>query len=148
MYGACQDGVRRIYLYTGGTPDPGLGEYGITLKNMLQYIQKSTQENVRDDITAAIDHLVHQVKGRKGVDLQYMKLEILLDYERRQGKREGSQETLEATAIAYVRTLRRRYHASDEDLTTDLINDFHVAPDQVAEILERASRPEEDLVAT
>ena len=151
-----QDGIRRIYLYTGGVPDPGLGDYGATLRNMLQYIQQSTEDNVRDDVTSAIDRLVHQVKGRKGVDISYMMMSERIEWQIREACEEASAaasaaaraETLAADAIAHVRSLRRRYHASDEDLTTDLINDFHIDPDQVAEILERASQPEEDLVTT
>ena len=103
-------------------------------------------------MTSAIDRLVHQVKGRKGVDISYMMMSERIEWQIMEARDEASAaaraETLAADAIAHVRSLRRRYHASDEDLTTDLINDFHIDPDQVAEILERASRPEEDFVAT
>ena len=85
------------------------------------------------------------------MDISYMMMSERIEWQIREACEEASAaaraETLAADAIAHVRSLRG-FSIPEDKISEDLIANFHVDPDQVAEILERASRPEEDLVAT
>ncbi len=63
------DGARKIFLYTKGTE----GNPSQSLKDMLKYIQKTTDDNVTNQDIASIHRLVHKVKLKKEVGINYMK---------------------------------------------------------------------------
>lgn len=66
---AYSDGMKKIYLYTKGT----VGNPGKSLWDMLQYMEKSTEDNVTDENIAKIHRLVNRVKRDKEVGINYMK---------------------------------------------------------------------------
>lgn len=44
-----------------------------TLKDMLKYIEKSTEDNITNEDIASIQKLVTKVKSKKEVSINYMK---------------------------------------------------------------------------
>ena len=74
-----EDGVRRIFLYTKGKINDTGDGYGRRLRDMLQYMQHSTAENVSNADIAAIDDIVQRVKANREVSISYMKI---WEYER------------------------------------------------------------------
>ena len=87
------DGIRRLYFYTDGELEEGLGAYGLALKNLLKYIRNSRDVNVVDDTTKRIDSIVRDTKERKEVSLEYMKRWELDRIIREEGREEGREET-------------------------------------------------------
>lgn len=63
------DGAMKIFLFTKGTE----GNPSQELKDMLKYIEKSTEDNVTNEDIASIQKLVNKVKGKKEVSINYMK---------------------------------------------------------------------------
>jgi len=63
------DGARKIFLYTKGKE----GKPSQKLKDMLKYIEKTTDRNVVNQDIASIQKLVKQVKRKKEVNSSYMK---------------------------------------------------------------------------
>ena len=63
------DGAQKIFLYTKGTE----GNPSQALKDMLKYIEKSTNDNVTNQDIASISELVNKVKHKKEVGINYMK---------------------------------------------------------------------------
>ena len=63
------DGAKKIFLYTKGTE----GNPSQELKDMLKYIEKSTDDNVANKDIASIQKLVKKVKCKKEVGVNYMK---------------------------------------------------------------------------
>ncbi|MBO4375102.1 MAG: hypothetical protein J5829_08365 [Lachnospiraceae bacterium] len=67
------DGIRRIYLYTGGDLPKNADKYDIDLQKLLKYIAKSTAENITDDTTKRLDEIVKSTKKKKAIGVKYMK---------------------------------------------------------------------------
>ncbi len=63
------DGIETIYLYTKGEE----GIPGKDLRDMLKYIEKSTEENVTDKNLREIHRLVNEVRRDEEVGVSYMK---------------------------------------------------------------------------
>lgn len=87
-----EDGNMTIYLYTKGTK----GNPGRDLQDMLKYLEKSTEENVKNEDIAAIHRLVTEVKMDEEVGISYMKSwewEAIIERDaRRRGLAEGRAE--------------------------------------------------------
>ena len=84
------DGVRRIFLYVNGEFSKEDNKDEQTLKNLLRYINESTQANVTDDNTRKLDDIVSHTKARKDIGIKYMK-----SWEReRELKKEGREDLL------------------------------------------------------
>ena len=66
------DGIRRLFFYTEGEPQDPNSEHGKKVKNLLNYIRHSKQQNVVDDTIREIDRIVHAVKIREEVSIAYM----------------------------------------------------------------------------
>ncbi len=86
------DGIRRIYLYTGGELPDDPDEFDKRLQKLLRYIGRSTEDNVTDDATKRLDEIVRSTKKKKDIGVRYMK-----SWEREQeliaeGKAEGKAE--------------------------------------------------------
>lgn len=63
------DGARKIFLYTRGKE----GNPSQELVDMLQYIEKTTDENVTNPEIEAVSHMVNRVKLKREVGISYMK---------------------------------------------------------------------------
>lgn len=79
------DGARKIFLYTKGTE----GNPSQALKDMLKYIEKSTDDNVTNQDIASIQQLVKKVKNKKEVGINYMKSWEVEKMARDEGYMEG-----------------------------------------------------------
>lgn len=64
-----EDGARKIFLYTRGTE----GNPSQELKDMLKYIEETTNANVTNQTIETIHNLVKQVKQNREVGINYMK---------------------------------------------------------------------------
>ena len=64
-----EDGAAKIFLYTNGSADNA----SQSLKDMLKYIQNSTNDNVTNQDIATIQQLAMKVKRKKEVGINYMK---------------------------------------------------------------------------
>ena len=79
------DGAKKIFLYTRGTEgNPSQG-----LKDMLKYIEKSTEDNVTNQDIASIQELVNKVKHKREVGINYMKSWEMEELARKQGFDDG-----------------------------------------------------------
>lgn len=89
-----EDGARTIFLYTKGTK----GEPPEELRQLVQYMEHSTAENVRSAGLARLHEMVTEVKADREVGLAYMKaVEIekrIRDEGRAEGKAEGRAESV------------------------------------------------------
>lgn len=63
------DGAKKIFLYTKGTE----GNPSQELKDMLKYIENSTQNNIVNPNIESIHRLVEKVRRKKEVGINYMK---------------------------------------------------------------------------
>ena len=79
------DGATKIFLYTKGTE----GNPSQALKDMLKYIEKSTDDNVTNQDIASIQELVNKVKHKKEVGINYMKSWEMEELARKQGYHSG-----------------------------------------------------------
>lgn len=84
------DGLKSIYLYTKGT----VGHTSQKLRDMLRYIEESTQENAVNEDLRNIHRLVTEIKQDEEVELSYMKLWEIEARMRREGREEGREEGL------------------------------------------------------
>ena len=102
------DGIRRIYLYTGGELPKDADEYDRRLQALLKYIEKSTEENVTDDTTKRLDEIVKTAKKKKEIVVRYMK-----SWEREQ------ELIAEGKAEERANTERERKRADDAEARAD-----------------------------
>lgn len=77
------DGARTLYLYTKGKK----GTPSQELRQLLQYMENTTEENAKNNTLLGIHQMVNRVKRDKGVSLEYMKI-----FEREQMLREEGRE--------------------------------------------------------
>ena len=86
------DGAATIYLYTKGTE----GKPGQKLQDMLNYIQNSVQENVKNKDLEEIHRLVTEIKQDEEVGISYMKSweweRYIEERSREEGRNEGRKE--------------------------------------------------------
>ena len=69
------DGVRKLFLYTGGTK--GGTE---ALKDMLAYIQNTTEENAVDEDLKKLHINVERLKNNKQIGVKYMQMQEVIKY--------------------------------------------------------------------
>ena len=84
-----EDGARTIFLYTKGTE----GNPSQELRELLYYMENTTEENAVNDSLKRIHRMVNQVKHDKEVSLNYMKTfeweEMLIKQGQEQGRLQG-----------------------------------------------------------
>lgn len=89
-----EDGARKIFLYTRGTA----GNPGQRLRDVLRYMEETTDDNVTNQSIANIHRLVQKVKRDRKAGIQYMKSwereKIARDEGKIEGKVEGKIEVL------------------------------------------------------
>ena len=101
------DGLQFIYFYTKGT----IGGCE-AIKNMLNYIRNSKQENAVDDATREIHNYVSHLKIDPEVKVGYMKFEEIIRYERR----DATKEATLATKIQDILELLEEYGTVPQEL--------------------------------
>lgn len=80
------DGDTKIFLYTRGNGS------GNALRDMLKYMQETTEDNVTNQDIEAVHRLVRKVKQNQEVGINYMKSWEREAYIRNEGKAEGKAE--------------------------------------------------------
>ncbi len=97
------DGLRYIYFNTrgrkGGSPD---------IREILDYLQKSTEENAKTDTLQNLHRHIQKVKVRPEVKEEYMLLEEKINYERNDAKRDQT--------IDYIIDFLKDYGELSEEL--------------------------------
>lgn len=79
------DGAKTLFLYTNGTEGHPTKE----LRDFLQYVEKSCEENAKNEALKSIHRIVSEVKSNKEVSFEYMKI-----FEREQMIREEGENKL------------------------------------------------------
>ena len=82
------DGETTIYLYTKGTQ----GRPEEELKDLLRYMENSTEENARTDSLKELHRMVRAVKSDGEVGISYMKSVEIEEKIREEGRKEGRKE--------------------------------------------------------
>lgn len=82
------DGARTVFLYTKGTR----GRSRKKLRELLRYIEDSTEANAVNPELRKIHHMVETVKQDKEVSLKYMKIFEREEMIREKGREEGREE--------------------------------------------------------
>lgn len=89
------DGALKIFLYTRGIE----GNPSQALKDMLNYIENTTDDNVTNQTLAAMNKLVNRVKQSKEVGINYMKSweyeKMITERATRVGLEQGMQQGIE-----------------------------------------------------
>lgn len=128
-----EDGLCFYYFYTGGTKG-GSRE----IQTMLQYIQDSRAENVKDSATREIHDYVSRVKVQPEVKQAYMRYEEILYYERKEAAEEAAEAATRAVRVQDILVLLKRRGSVpeavrkriEEELDPDTLNRwFELAAD-------------------
>ena len=85
------DGLKTIYLYTKGKAEEGTGQ---KLRDMLRYIENSTEENAVNEDLKKFHEMVNEIKQDEEVGIKYMKIWERESYIRREGQEAGRMLTL------------------------------------------------------
>ena len=156
-----EDGLKTIYLYTKGKK----GETSQKLRDMLRYIEESTQENAVNDDLKNIHRLVTEIKHDEEVELSYMKLweiEARMRREaieegreeglkigreegrkegRKEGREEGREEGRKAERAKAVKLLAESYQElgmSEEEIVTKIAEKYEISTEEVSAYLTEA----------
>ncbi|MCR5509768.1 MAG: hypothetical protein K6F54_02240 [Lachnospiraceae bacterium] len=124
------DGIRRLFFYTGGTNNISNDNNGKAIADMLRYIQDSHDINVMNDDIRDLDNIVSEVRKSEEVSIEYMKSWELEDYIRR----EAIDSTKELDAYALIKNMRK-LNASDDMILSALINDLNIDSIRSEELL-------------
>lgn len=82
------DGACTIFLYTKGTKGTPPEE----LRQLLHYMEHTTEENAKNDNLQNIQKMIDTVKQDKGVSLEYMKISEREEMLSQQGLQQGLQQ--------------------------------------------------------
>ena len=114
------DGAKKIFLYTKGTE----GNPSQELKDMLKYIENSTQNNIANPNIESIHRLVEKVRRKKEVDINYMK-----SWEHDKWMREEGQDRINELIIKLSEAGRMEdiiRSAKDRDYQEKLLEEFEL----------------------
>ena len=113
-----QDGLRYIYFNTagikGGSPE---------IRQMLDYLQNSTEENVKGEMLQRIHRHVEKVKVRPEVREEYMLLEEKIYYERKEATQRADQQRRTADIL-------------------ELLEDYGKIPEKLQKRIEEEENPD------
>ena len=90
---AYDDGAKKVFLYTKGTE----GDPSQDLKDMLKYIQNTTDCNITNQDIASIHELVNKVKHKKEVSINYMKSWEVEEMAKKEGRNRVNQLIIKLT---------------------------------------------------
>lgn len=87
-----EDGAKKIFLYTRGTE----GNPGSALRDLLKYMEETSDQNVTNQDLESISRMVRKVKQNREVNISYMKSweweQMIREDARREGLEEGLQQ--------------------------------------------------------
>lgn len=84
--------VKRVIFFAINSPKGAEGNPSQSLKDMLKYIEESTEKNVTNRDIASIQQFVNKVKRKKEVGINYMKSWEIEREILKQGHKEGLEE--------------------------------------------------------
>lgn len=116
------DGVRFIYFYTGGEKG-GSPE----LRELLRYLQNSTEQNVTNETIRKIHGFVSQVKVLPEVKQEYMTFEHFVAMKERAAAREAAIETERAVLSGMVLAFLRDLGTVPEELEKQILEEMDSA---------------------
>ena len=106
------DGIRRIYLYVNGDLPDGDNDGDKSIRNLLRYINESTDDNATDDATKKLNSIVKSTKEKKDIGIRYMKSWEREKQLKEEGRAEGIEEgRAEGRAEERANTERERQRA-------------------------------------
>lgn len=125
---AYDDAVRRIVVNAGCTrKDVPEG-----LKTFFSFLKNGKG---KDPLTNRLADAVAKAISRDDWRVEYMKFEILLSKERKEGREEGlTAGRQEGKILERVKTLRR-FHVSDEDIIAEIMRDFGLSREDAEEYM-------------
>lgn len=110
------DGETTIYLYTRGTQ----GRPEEELKDLLRYMENSTEENARTDSLKELHQIVKIIKSDGEVGISYMKSVEIEEKIREEGRKEGQEEGHKSGLIQgkleEIVKLGRKFGKTDEEI--------------------------------
>ncbi|MBQ7954881.1 MAG: hypothetical protein IJ282_03970 [Lachnospiraceae bacterium] len=122
------DGATKIFLYTKGTE----GNPSQELKDMLQYMENTINENVTNQNLDTIHHIVENAKLRREVGISYMK-----SWEHDEMCR---QEGIDYGIMALILSLQELGHTKEDTLAV-LKQRFSLTTNKALEYLEQHWKP-------
>jgi len=130
------DGARKIFLYTRGTE----GNPSQELKDMLKYIEKSTDANVTNGDIASLQRIVTRVKQKKEVSINYMKSwereKMIHDEGVQQGIEIGKAQGLEQGILGMIQSARA-FQVPKEQVLAQLQQQYKLEPAQAEEYMKK-----------
>lgn len=146
------DGARKIFLYTKGTE----GNPSQELKDMLRYIEKTTDDNVTNQTIETINNLVTKVKHSKEVGINYMKSweyeKMITERATREGLQQGIKQGIEQGIEQGIHwgieqgieqgfkafiILCKEFALSREETLSRAASRFDLSPEKVDEYIEK-----------
>ena len=122
-----EDGAKKIFLYTKGTQ----GNPSQELREMLQYIEDSTAENVKNQDIAAVHGIVTRIKSNREVGVNYMK-----SWEREEMLREEAlNEGMYVTKISIIR--KKLAKGIPEEQCAELLEEDIAVVGKLCQLLEQ-----------
>lgn len=122
-----EDGLKFIYFFTNGTK--GGSE---PIRIMLQYLQRSTADNARDESTKELHDYVCKVKTAPEVREDYMRFEEFIAFERADAARQAATEAVQKTTLEVTHTTKV------QDIL-ELLEDYGEIPNTLEQKLAQAS---------
>lgn len=111
-----EDGLKFIYFFTNGTK--GGSE---PIRIMLQYLQRSTADNARDESTKELHDYVCRVKTAPEVKEDYMRFEEFIAFERADAAQKATLEVTRNTKVQDILELLEDYGEIPDALKQKLI---------------------------
>ena len=129
------DGAKKIFLYTRGTE----GNPSQKLRDMLRYIEETTEANVTNQDIAAVENLVNKVKRSKEVSISYMKSweweQMIREESKAEGIQEGITEATQKSIKIFIETCKK-LGASIEDTSSMLMENYHLSANDAQNYVE------------
>lgn len=104
------DGETTIYLYTRGTQ----GRPEEELKDLLRYMENSTEENARTDSLKELHQIVKIIKSDGEVGISYMKSVEIEEKIREEGREEGMAAGIDTMMQAIECAKTKGYTTADQ----------------------------------
>ena len=114
------DGVRRIFLYTGGKIDGTE-----VLRNLLNYFVKSDENNKADSDIRQLHTIGEKVKHSPEVGETYMTLQEMIDYEKDESYSQGVSEGISQGIETFVRICQSN-NISDEQIVKNIVEEYGI----------------------
>lgn len=126
------DGSTKIFLYTKGTE----GNPSQELKDMLQYMENTTDENVTNENLNSIHQIVENTKNKKEVSVNYMKSWEYEQMIRNEGLQQGIEQGIEQGIKSLILTLQEM-NISWEEISFKLMQHFSLTSDEANNYIEK-----------